>query len=84
MAQKVNKANMKYKIDDVVKVFKENIKKTDLSAGFKNEAANSSVGRNYDVVYYPVYLYHTDTTKSWTTTKTSTSHYSYYKVTTKT
>lgn len=97
MAQKVNQnlgnistnyvyqANMKYEIDDVVKVFKEDIKKrADLSAGFKNDAANSSVGRNYDVVYYPVYLYHTDTTKSWTTTKTSTSHYSDYKVTTTT
>lgn len=97
MAEKVNQylgnintnhvyqVNMMYEIDDVVKVFKENIqKRADLSASFKNDAANCSVGRNYEVVYYPVYLYQTDTTKSWTSTSTSTSHYSDYKVTTTT
>ena len=97
MAEKVNQylgnistnyvyqVNMKYEIDDVVKVFKDDVKKrADLSESFKNAAQNCSVGRNYDVVYYPVYLYQTDTTKSWTTTKTSTSHYSDYKVTTTT
>ena len=97
MAEKVNQylgnistnsvyqVNMKYEIDDVVKVFKEDIRKrADLSGSFKNTAQNCSVGRNYEVVYYPVYVYNTDTTKSWTTTNTSTSHYSDYKVTTTT
>ena len=97
MAEKVNQylgnistnhvyqVNMKYEIDDVVRVFKEDIqKRADLSEDFKNTAKNCSIGRNYDVVYYPVYLYQTDTTKSWTTTSTSTSHYSDYKVTTTT
>lgn len=97
MAEKVNQClgnistnyvyqvNMKYEINDVVKVFKEDVqKRADLSGSFKNDAANCSVGRNYEVVYYPVYLYQTDTTKSWTSTSTSTSHYSDYKVTTTT
>ena len=97
MAEKVNQClgnintnhvyqvNMKYEVNDVVKVFKEDIQKRfDLSGEFKNFAQSCSVGRNYEVVYYPVYVYHTDTTKSWTTTSSSTSYHSDYKVTTTT
>lgn len=81
----VYQVNMKYEIDDVVNVFKNDVKKrADLSSAFKSAAEKSSVGRNYEVVYYPVYVYNTDTTKSWTTTRTSTSNYSDYKVTTTT
>ncbi len=84
-AYSVYQANIAYEIADVVKVFKDNInKRKDLSAEFKQKALELGVGRNYEIVYYPAHIYQTDTTKSWNTTNSSTSHYDGYDVKTTT
>lgn len=64
-------AKINYNVDDVVRVFKNNINnRNDLSSDVKSAALAKPIGRDYELVYYPLYVYKTNTSKSWNTTST--------------
>ena len=70
-ANYVYEAKFNYQIEDVVRVFKDNInRRHDLTDEVKKAALAMPIGRDYELVYYPTYFYDTDTEKSWNTTST--------------
>ena len=67
----VYEAKFNYEIQDVIKVFRDNLNsRHDLDEGFKNAALSMPIGKNYEIVYYPTYFYKTNTEKTWNTTST--------------
>ena len=70
-ANYVYEAKFNYQIEDVVRVFKDNInKRHDLTDEFKKAALAKPIGKDYELVYYPTYFYKTTTDKTWNTTST--------------
>lgn len=82
-------ANIKYNAEQIAAKCKEDANtRHDLSDDFKKHLLSQPVGRNCEIVYYPVYFYNTSTDLSWTTTSTRNSDVyeggQYYNVTTTT
>ena len=65
-------ANMNFSVEQMVAKFKEDAnKRHDLSDDFKKFLLSQPIGRDYEIVYYPVYFYNTTTDVSWQTTSTN-------------
>lgn len=63
-------ANTKVTIEQVVQKYKDDLnKRSDLPKSVKNALLTKPVGRDYEVVYYPTYIYRTNTDVSWNTTR---------------
>ena len=57
-ANYVYEAKFNYQIEDVVRVFKDNInRRHDLTDEVKKAALAKPIGKDYELVYYPTYFY---------------------------
>ena len=73
---KVYEAKIKVDVEQVVKTFKEDIaKRTDIPKSKKADLANKPIGKDYELVYYPVYFYTTTTDLKWTTQNVNKTKY---------
>ena len=59
-------AKERYKIEEVIGKFKHNVEsRIDLSPEFKQELLNQPIGTDYEITYWPVYFYKTETDVRW-------------------
>ena len=73
-ATSVYEADMNFTVEQMVEKFKTDVnKRVDLSKDFKKCLLSQPVGRNYEIVYYPVYFYNTESELSWDTKRSKES-----------